>query len=306
MFTNIKGMLVFLLAVLNTFVWFAPLMAFTLMKLVVPVRAFRRRMTILIMAMGENWISGNALLFAAVNRTRYRISGIDALARDNWYLLVVNHQTWVDIIALQTAFNRRIPFLKFFVKQQLIWFPVLGVAFWALDMPFMKRYSRSYLAKHPEKAGKDLEMTRRACEKFHDTPTSVINFVEGTRFSEAKRVSRESPYRHLLPPRSGGIAVTLSSMGEMFDALLDVTVFYPDRIPQFWDVMCGRFREVEIHVERKPVPEWIVAGDYVNDRDFRRRFHRWLSTLWSRKDEQLEALHGGVETGGLPRAAGAD
>lgn len=289
--TNLKGVLVFAAATLNTFLWFTPLITFTFLKLLIPVPAFRRMMTRWIMAMGENWISGNAIVFGLINGTRYEVHGLDELSRQKWYLLVVNHQTWVDIIALQTVFNRRIPFLKFFVKQELIWFPVLGVAFWALDMPFMKRYSKGYLQKHPEKKGQDLEMTRRACMKFHETPTSVINFIEGTRFSEEKRSRRESPFTHLLPPRSGGIAVTMSSMGEMFDAVLDVTMFYPEGVPTFWDVMCGRFKAVDVYIRQRPVDAWIIDGDYVNDREHRRQFHRWLTEIWSDKDRELARLY---------------
>jgi 1-acyl-sn-glycerol-3-phosphate acyltransferase len=294
---NLVGVLVFVSCSLNTFVWMTPLLTFAILKLIVPVPAFRTVMTRWIMAMGENWISVNAAIFALVNRTRYRVDGLEGLRRDNWYLLIVNHQTWVDIIALQTVFNRRIPFLKFFVKQQLVWFPVLGLAFWALDMPLMKRYSKTYLQKHPEKKGMDLEMTRRACERFHSTPTSVINFVEGTRFSADKHRRRESPFRHLLPPRSGGIAVTISSMGEMFDAILDVTVFYPDGIPTFWDVMCGRFREVVINIRQREIGRWIIEGDYVHDRDFRKSFHRWLTGIWEEKDAELGALSESVRAG---------
>ncbi|MDX1481683.1 MAG: acyltransferase [Woeseiaceae bacterium] len=291
MLTNLKGALVFAAATVNTIVWFTPLIGFTLLKLVIPIRAFRRLMTRWIMAMGENWISVNAFVFGRVNGTHYELEGFDGLSRDRWYVLVVNHQTWVDIIALQTAFNRRIPFLKFFVKQQLLWFPVLGIAFWAMDMPFMKRYSKAYLAKHPEKKGTDLEQTRRACRKFNATPTSVINFVEGTRFSEAKRERRESPYRYLLPPRAGGIAVTLSAMGDLFDALLDVTIHYPDGVPTFWDAMCGRFRAVRIEVRQRRLQPWLLEGDYIDDRDHRRRFHRWLADLWREKDAILQRLN---------------
>ena len=277
-------------ATVNTFFWFTPLIVSKLLKLAVPVPSFRRTMTRWIMGFGEHWISCNAMLFEAVNSTRYDLRGVEGLSKSSWYLVIVNHQTWVDVIVLQTALNRRIPFLKFFVKQQLIWFPVLGIAFWALDMPFMKRHSKTYLQRHPEQKGRDLEATKRACARFNVTPTSVINFIEGTRFSEYKRVKRESPFRHLLPPRSGGMAVALSSMGNMFDAILDVTIYYPQGVPQFWDLLCGRFGEVIVDVRQRPVEGWIIDGDYANDRDFRRRFHRWLADLWSEKDTQLELL----------------
>ncbi len=279
------------IASVNTIVWFAPLITFKLLKLVVPVNGFRRVMTRWVMAMGENWISCNTLLFRIVNGTRYEVRGLEGLSKSNWYMLMVNHQSWVDIVALQQTFNRRIPFLKFFVKQQLIWIPVLGIALWALDMPFMKRHSKAYLQQHPEQRGRDLEATRLACQRFRMTPTSVINFVEGTRFSAEKHAKRESPYRYLLPPRSGGVAVALSSMGSMFNAILDVTIHYPGRVPQFWDLLCGRFDAVVIDIRQRPLDEWLVAGDYLDDREFRREFHRWLKDLWSDKDELLATLH---------------
>jgi len=287
---NLKGGIVLGIVSIYTILWFIPLSLFTLLGKLVPIDAFRRMMSRLAMGIGENWISCNTFLFNRVNRTRYTVRGADGLTKANWYLVIVNHQTWVDVIALQAALNRRIPFLKFFVKQQLIWFPVLGLAFWAMDMPFMKRYSKGYLTKHPEKKGQDLEATRQACERFRSTPTSVINFIEGTRFSEEKRVRRESPYQHLLPPRSGGLAVALASMGDMYDAVLDVTLLYPQGIPQFWDVMCGGFREVIVEVRQRPVEDWLIAGNYAEDREFRRRFHRWLAMLWEEKDERLGQL----------------
>ena len=287
---NFKGIAVLAVVTVSTVLWFVPLLTFTVLKFLIPVRRFRVAMTRLIMAVGENWVSSNTWIFATVNKTQYSVTGLDGLSTENWYLLMPNHQTWVDVIALQAAFNRHVPFLKFFVKQQLIWFPILGIAFWAMDMPFMKRHSKAYLQRHPEQKGKDLESTRRSCEKFRDIPTSVINFVEGTRFSEEKRRRRESPFRHLLPPRAGGVAIALSSMGDMFDALLDVTIVYPRGVPQFWDVMCGRFAEVRVDVVQRSIEPWIVAGDYANDREYRRRFHRWLTEIWDAKDERLDVM----------------
>ncbi len=250
----------------------------------------RRVLTRWLMWLAENWIAVNALALRGVGSRQWRAEGPESLDRDGWYLVLANHQTWVDIVVLQVAFNRRIPLLKFFIKQQLIWFPLLGLGFWALDMPFMKRHSPSYLARHPEKKGADLEATRKACEKFRHTPTSVINFVEGTRFSEAKRKARNSPYEHLLLPRAGGIAVALSAMGEVFDAILDVTLVYAGGPPKFWDMICGDRVEVTLDVRVLPIEPALVNGDYQNDREFRRDVHRWLGRLWQEKDARIAEI----------------
>ena len=281
MLRNLRGLIVFAALSLNTVFWCLPLFVLVLVKLVVPWKPFRKRITPWLMALAENWISVNGFLFAGSGSRHWRVEDVEGLRRDGWYLVFSNHQTWVDIVVLQAAFNRRIPFLKFFIKRELIWIPFIGLAWWALDMPFMKRYSPSYLAKHPEKKGTDLEATRRACEKFSDTPTSVINFVEGTRFSEEKRAKRNSPYKNLLSPRAGGVAIALSSMGELFDAVLDITIVYPDGAPEFWDLCCGDVVKPIIEYKLRPIDPALVAGDYQQDREFRRSVHAWLGELWT-------------------------
>ncbi|MGH8222813.1 MAG: acyltransferase [Woeseiaceae bacterium] len=288
-FRQLRGLFVFLLLILNTISWFLPLILFAIVKLA-PIAPVRRGLTRWIMKTGENWVAMNALIFGSVNATRWDIRGLEGLSRDDWYLIIVNHQTWTDIIVLQTILNRRIPFLKFFIKQQLIWFPVLGVAWWAMDMPFMKRHSKSYLARHPEKKGADLEATRRACRKFRDTPTSVINFIEGTRATAEKRARRRSPFEHLLPPRAGGIALALSSMGNMFDAILDITIVYPSGPAKFWDMVCGDLDHVIVEISRRPVEQWMLSGDYEGDREYRRAFHRWVTRIWQEKDARISVL----------------
>ena len=164
-------------------------------------------------ALAEAWIGTNNAIFRLMGSLPLDTRGLEGLSTREWYLVLSNHRSWVDILVLQAVFNRRIPFLKFFLKQQLIWVPFLGLAWWALDFPFMRRYTAAYLEKHPEHRGKDLEVTRRACEKFRLIPTSVMNFVEGTRFTPAKHAAFKSPYRNLLPTRAGGTSFVLSVDG---------------------------------------------------------------------------------------------
>lgn len=275
---------------ISTIFWVMPLTILATLKLLVPVAGFRRLTTRWIMSIGEIWVSINAAVFDFVNDTRWEVRGLEGLSRDKWYLLIANHQTWIDIVALQTVLNHRIPFLKFFLKQELIWFPFLGIAWWGMDMPFMKRYSKSYLAQYPHKKGKDLEATRRACEKFRFTPTSVINFIEGTRFTEEKKTKRASPFDNLLPPRAGGLALALETMGSMFDAILDVTIVYPGGPPKFWAMCYGELDHVIIDIRKRPVEPWMLDGDYLNDRNFRSQFHRWLTRIWQEKDDQINAI----------------
>jgi len=287
---HLRGTTVFAAFAVNTIFWFVPILVFAIVKLLLPIPPVRNRLSAALMWMGEHWVAANAGVIDLACRMRIDARGLEGLRYRGWYLIMVNHQTWVDILVLQTVFSRRIPFLKFFIKQQLIWFPLLGIAWWALDMPFMKRHSPSYLAKHPHMRGRDLEATRKACRKFRHIPTSVINFVEGTRSTEAKREQRKSQYRHLLPPRAGGFAVAISSMGELFDAILDVTMVYPAGPPKFWSMCRGEPVDVIVDVRQRPVDDWLIAGDYEKDRDFRRGVHRWLGEIWQEKDDLIQRI----------------
>jgi 1-acyl-sn-glycerol-3-phosphate acyltransferase len=289
---NLRGGVVLAGIAANTIAWCLPLFALALAKAVVPGVRLRRSLARGLMAIGECWVGVNGAILGLNRRGLPDVRGMGDLDRHAWYLLVANHQTWVDIIVLQTAFNRRIPFLKFFIKQELIWFPFLGLAWWALDMPFMKRHPKSWLARHPDRRNLDLEATQAACSKFREVPTSVINFVEGTRSTPEKRARRRSPYENLLPPRAGGLAYVLAAMGEKFAAILDVTVVYPDGAPGFWELCCGRVRRVVVHVRERPVADWLLQGDYLEDRAFRTAFHRWLADVWKEKDARIAALEG--------------
>ncbi len=282
---HLRGLVFFAGLTVNTIFWFVPILVLAIVKLLVPVPVIRRAITRVLMVIGENWVSVNWALMKHAGSVTIVTRGLEDLRRDGWYLVIANHQTWIDIFILQAAFNRKVPFLKFFIKQELIWFPFMGIAWWALDMPFMKRYSPSYLAKNPRMKGKDLETTRRACEKFRDTPTSVLNFIEGTRFSEKKRADRKSPYQNLLRPRAGGFAIALSSMGELFTSIVDVTLTYPDGATSFWDMCCGDEVNVVVDVSEREVAAGLLAGDYQGDREFRRELHTWLGEIWAEKDE---------------------
>ncbi len=288
--STIKGVTTISLMTLNVTGWCVLLFLVALAKFLLPVPAVRRRLSRVMTGLAEGWIGTNNALFRAMDALPLDARGLEGLSTREWYLVVSNHRSWVDILVLQSVFNRRIPFLKFFLKQQLIWVPLLGLAWWALDFPFMKRYSSAHLSKHPEDRGKDLDATRAACRKFAEIPTSVMNFVEGTRFTPQKHAASGSPYRHLLSPRAGGVSFVLSAMGGVLHSLLDVTISYTSGTPSLWDLCCGRVGRVVVDVQRRTIDEWMSAGDYANDPAFRQRFQGWLGALWSEKDGLLDRL----------------
>jgi 1-acyl-sn-glycerol-3-phosphate acyltransferase len=183
--------------------------------------------------------------------------------------------------------------LKFFLKKELIWVPFLGLAWWALDFPFMKRYSKNKLKQKPHLKGKDLESTKKACEKFKHTPVSIMNFVEGTRFTQQKKDSQKNHFTHLLTPKAGGVAFVLSSMGEYLHKIIDITIVYPDKIPTFWEYISGKVNKIIIDFEVIPLTDSLI-GDYFNDSEYKNRFFIWLNDLWQKKDEKIKALKNNI------------
>ena len=283
----LKGALAFMIYFINTIVLTVPLILVSLFKFVLPFHPVKVILDRILMAIAGLWIriiSPTPDLFCRID---WAIRGRAQLSPNEWYLVLSNHQSWVDILVLQKTLHNKIPMLKFFLKKELIWVPFLGLAWWALDFPFMKRYSKDFLAKYPHLSGRDLESTRKACEKFRHIPVSIMNFVEGTRFTPKK--AQKSSFSHLLTPKAGGIAFVLGSMGEHVNKIIDVTIVYPGRIPSFWAFISGRVKRIIVDFQVFDAG-WQLQGDYFNDPDFRDRFCQWLNRLWQEKDNKIKQL----------------
>lgn len=283
----LRGAISLIIYGLNTIFWCVPLFALVAAKALIPNKTWQRGCSRHLNAIAENWIGFNNLNQKLTGNTKWDVRGTDSLKPSQWYLVLANHQSWVDILVLQRVFHRKIPFLKFFIKKELIWFPVLGQAWWALDFPFIKRYTKSFLKKNPQLIGRDLEITRQACRKFKEIPVSVTNFVEGTRFTPDKHRKQQSPYTNLLRTKAGGIAFVIGAMGEHIHRILDVTIVYPNGSKNFWSFVCGNIREIKVRVNAIPVKPELI-GDYARDRQFRKAFQQWLNDLWEEKDFQIE------------------
>lgn len=283
------------LTILVTIICSVPIIIAGLIKLLVPIPAVWRSISVFCNFMMYCWCEGLALLLHLNPWLKWDIQGLEGLNKKNWYLLISNHHSWADIVVLCVLFRKHIPMNKYFLKQQLAWVPFIGLACWALDMPFMRRYSRGYLLRHPERRGKDVETTRRSCEKFRSHPTTIVNFVEGSRFTAEKKRETRSPYHNLLPPKAAGIAMALNVLGAQFDKLLNVTLCYPDNNARpFYDMLSGRLTRIVVRINLVPIGEEL-HGDYVNDKNFKRGFQRWLNGLWEEKDCQLTDIMQGNE-----------
>ena len=280
------GGLAFFLVVVNTLFWCFFLLSIAVLKLLVPIESFKRLCTKWIIAIGECWIFCNGLWIKLLHKPQWDVTGFDSLNQSDWYLAMANHQSWADIFVLQGITNRKVPMLKFFMKDVLIWVPVIGLAWWALDMPFLKRYTEEQIKKDPSLRGKDVIEMKKSFGRFARYPVSIFSFSEGTRFTEAKRVSQTSPYDQLLRPKSGGIGLTLSTM-PYIKKVLDFTIKYNSKHRTFWDFLCGRMSNVEIQVKIIDVPENLLQKNYIEDEKFREELKEWLYSVWEEKNKFL-------------------
>ncbi|HRZ26927.1 MAG TPA: acyltransferase [Spirochaetota bacterium] len=288
---TVIGVITVLYLIVNTVFWFCFLLPVTILKVIFQIKPVTKFLNIILKGIAFIWIAGNNFGLALTRKIEWEVAGTDDLRNNQWFLVISNHQSWTDIVVLQKVFNGKIPLLKFFLKKELIKVPLMGIAWWALDFPFMKRYSPAFLEKNPHLKGKDIEITKKACAKFKTIPVSIMNFVEGTRFTPEKKARQNSPYRNLLKPKSGGIGFVFSTMGEQLTGILNITIAYPGGPYSFWDFLCGRVRHIMVNVEEIPISENLI-GDYINDAQHRERFQQWLNFLWREKDLKIDQMLG--------------
>ena len=286
---NIKGVLGFLAVVINTLFWCLFLLTIAIFKLLIPMESWKRLCTKLIINIGEYWIYCNGLWIQALHRPRWNVEGFEELDSSNWYLAVANHQSWADIFVLQGITNRKIPMLKFFMKHVLIWVPVIGLAWWALDMPFLKRYTKEEIQKNPDLRGKDIKAMEKSFERYSRYPVSIFSFAEGTRFTKEKKDNQLSQFEYLLNPKIGGIGLTLTTM-PYIKLLLDFTIHYEDERRSFWDFLCGRMSKADVRVRQINIPDNLLCKNYEDDPIFRENLKEWVYDIWSDKEKYLEEV----------------
>ncbi len=288
----IKGTIASLFIAANTLICCVPIYLLAIPRALIPVPSVKAVIGAGMTRVIDAWVGGNRLLLRALTISRIRVETQldEALVRDRWYVVISNHQSWADILVLQDTFLGRIPPLKFFVKQQLIWIPGLGLAMWLLGFPYVRRYSREALAKDPGLRRHDQEATQRASEFFKQTPTSVLNFMEGTRFTPEKHTYQQSKYRNLLMPKTGGFGYVVAALGERIHQVLDVTIVYPNGAPSFWEFISGQCRDVRVEIASRPVPTELFEVHEELPATVRETLHAWVDTLWTRKDQRIDEL----------------
>ena len=243
----------------------------------------------------NHWISSNnALIDNMLPRKDWRISLPDDVNTEGKYLLISNHQSWVDTSIVQYISEKRLPLTRFFTKFELIYIPIVGQAFYFVDFPMMRRHSKEAVAKNPALKGQDIEEAKRACALLKDKPFTLLNYLEGTRFTQAKHEQQKSPYTHLLKPRAGGLSLAINALGSEMDGLLDMTIVYPDGVPTYSDLWKGNIKRLGVDVRYLDIPAELFAGikrgGYENDEQVKAQMFAWIEQVWRDKDQRISDM----------------
>ncbi|WP_407412587.1 acyltransferase [Acinetobacter sp.] len=273
----------------NSFVHGAPILGLGLTKLIKKSPHIDQTNV----KLANSWINvNNHLIERVLPELKWDIQVDPALelTTQGRYLMICNHQSWVDTTVNQYIGLNRMPLTRFFTKWELIFIPLVGQAFKILGFPMMKRHSKAQIAKNPELKNRDIEEARKSCEQLLSQPFTLLNYVEGTRFTQAKHTAQKSPYKHLLKPKAGGLALALKILGKEVDALVDMTIVYDEKVPEYSEFWLGDVQQIAVNLRKIELPSWILDGDYENDREFRVQFHQWLQQVWRDKDDLISQM----------------
>ena len=208
---------------------------------------------------------------------------------DTWYIATSNHQSWADIFILLAAGHRKIPLLKFFMKKELQWIPIIYLVHKTVDMPFLNRHSKAQILANPELKRVDYENAKKAAKRFSRNPSSAFSFAEGTRFTSKKHSEQESPYYNLLKPKVGALAIALSGMPQV-NTLIDFTVVYATQKRSTWDFLCGDLSKAKVVAKTYALPENLKNRSYEEEDDYRKSFQTFVDAIWLEKQQTFKDL----------------
>lgn len=288
----LRGTIAVIWLAVNTLICVIPIFFCSLIKGLFRTDRVQRKCTQIAVSIATSWIASNTYMLRATQKLDWEYVIDGELSKDDWYLTISNHQCYADILICQGLLYKKAPMLKFFLKHALIYFPVIGFCWWALDFPFMKRYSTAYLRNHPEARKQNADTTRQACAKFRTVPTSIFNFVEGTRATPEKLA--DSQFEHLLAPRAGGIGFTIDELGDRVTKVLDITIRYPDGAMNFWEFLSGANSRAQVHILVREIPQSVLTARG-NEQRFKAAVRDWLNSLWIDKDQRLQRMSEGVK-----------
>ena len=203
---------------------------------------------------------------------------------DTWYIAMSNHQSWADIFILLAAGHKKIPLLKFFMKKELQWIPIIYLVHKTIDMPFLNRHSQKQIEANPELKKLDYQNAETAAKRFSRNPSTAFSFAEGTRFTHEKHLAQASPYKNFLTPKIGALAIALKGMPQV-NELIDFTVIYSTNKRSTWDFLCGEMSQAKVYAKAHQIPETLKGKNFDQEEEYRKEFKNFIEKIWKEKQE---------------------
>lgn len=265
-FRHLLSTLTAIVVTINLLFWVIPLAIFGLLRFLIPANTIRRGISYCT----EGCYRGAV---AVHNFWMFRVVGIDLqligeLPDHPAPIIVSNHQTWMDIPVLHGAITGNGPILKFLIKRELLWVPIIGWICYSLNFPRLNR------GKGHEARQKDLAAIQSFSASLNSEPGALLIYAEGTRFTPQKHENQASPYSHLLTPRPGGLKIAMQSI-DSATPIIDTTIVYEGET-NFWRCLGGNTRSIKVYVRSYP------AGEIKDVRS-------WLNQRWQEKDGFFES-----------------
>ncbi len=286
----LRGSLAILLILINALIFPPIVIIFAGLFSLLPCKQWRLKARGWLAYIPFPWTSINSAALAIGTHGRWDIQLPPGIENNKPYLVICNHQTWIDILVLYKIFNWGIQPLKFFMKKQLLWsLPIIGLACKSIGFPFLERHTSQAVKKNPSLRGKDIATTRACCQRFLQIPSSMIIFTEGTRYTKQKASKQKSPYKHLLKPKAGGLSIVLGEMHHHLAGIIDVTIHYDMDNINTWNILKGDCKHIRVQAQLRPITDDLI-GNYAEDRAFRVTLQQKLNTLWQQKDELIDKM----------------
>jgi lysophosphatidic acid acyltransferase/lysophosphatidylinositol acyltransferase len=171
-------------------------------------------------------------------------------------LLLANHQSIIDPLIILILARRLggLRYLKWFVKESLLYVPFLGWGLWFLDCVFLKRnwnQDEKSIASHFQKI-----------LRLKD-PVWLVSFPEGTRKTERgllegkkfAEMNGQKPFERVLFPRYKGFLGNMEGMGNRLEWIYDLTLVYFTPKLSWVQLFTGDLGRVKIVLEKIPRQE---------------------------------------------------
>jgi len=100
----VKGISSIVLFSINTVFWVFLLLIVSAFRIIIPLKFWYRLTSKISIFIANNWITVNNIVIALFQKIDWDVKFSEEVKMNDWYLVLSNHQTWIDIVVY-----RRLP-----------------------------------------------------------------------------------------------------------------------------------------------------------------------------------------------------